>query len=78
MYPLMKLHTKLVLKWRNFIHAISKCYRVSETYGLGKLRAFNKLNESTWTDISEIFGNEDADLESVTELRKNIFVGLRG
>ena len=61
-------------------HALSDCDTVSATYGLGKLRAFKKLNESTWKDIIHTVGNEDADLELVKELReKNVFfMGLYG
>lgn len=35
-----------------------------------------ETKESTWTDILQILGNEDADLESVTELGKKYFYGF--
>ena len=62
-----------------FTHAVSGCDTVSATYGLGKLRAFKKLDESnSWRDIMTIVGNDDVDIEYMIEMGEQFYMELYG
>ena len=62
-----------------FAHAISGCDTVSATYGLGKPRAFKKLDESnSWKDIMNMVGNDDVDMEYIIEVGEKFYMELYG
>lgn len=48
------------------------------TYGLGKLRVFKKLNDSTGKNIMDIADSADVNLNSVIEMREKKFMRLYG
>ena len=60
-----------------FAHAISGCDTVSATYGVGKLKAYKKLGESSWKNMN-IVGNADANLEDIIELGETFFMEMYG
>ena len=62
-----------------FAHAIYGCDTVSATYGIGKLKAFKKLQESSqWRNELKIVGNEDADIEEMINIGERFYLELYG
>ena len=61
-----------------FVHAISGCDTVSATYGIGKLRAYKVLKDSSWKVVMNNVGKDNADIEEVIELGEKFFMKLYG
>ena len=61
-----------------FAHAISGCDTVSATYGIGKLRAYKQLNDSSWKEAMHIVGKDEVDLEEIINLGEKFYMDLYG
>ena len=59
-------------------HAISGCNTVSATFGMGKLKAFNKFKESSYwrSAIKTVCG--DIEIDGVVELGEKFYINLYG
>ena len=54
-------------------HAISGYDTVSATFGIGKLKAYRKLNQSpSWQNIMQIVGKCDVDLDKLLVRERNL------
>ena len=50
-------------------HAISGCETVSATFGMGKLKAFNKFKESSyWRSAIKTLYDDDIEIDRMVEL----------
>ena len=60
-------------------HAISGCNTVSATFGMGKLKAFNKFKESFYwrSAIKTVYG-DDIEIDGVVELGEKFYINLYG
>ena len=62
-----------------FCHAISGCDTVSATFGIGKLKAYRKLKQSTyWPDLIKDFGNDSANLNELLYTVESFYLSLYG
>ena len=60
-------------------HAISGCNTVSATFGMGKLKAFNKFKESSyWRSAIKTVCGDDIEIDGVVELGEKFYINLYG
>ena len=60
-------------------HAISGCNTVSATFGMGKLKAFNKFKESSyWRNAIKTVCGDDIEIDGVVELGEKFYINLYG
>ena len=60
-------------------HAISGCNTVSTTFGMGKLKAFNKFKESSyWRSAIKTVCGDDIEIDGVVELGEKFYINLYG
>ena len=60
-------------------HAISGCDNVSTTFGMGKLKAFNKFKESSyWRSAIKTLCDDDIEIDRMVELGEKFHINLYG
>ena len=60
-------------------HALSGCNTVSATFGIGKLKAFNKFKESSyWRSAIKTVCGDDIEIDGVVELGEKFYINLYG
>ena len=60
-------------------HAISRCDTVSATFGMGKLKAFNKFKESSyWRSAIKTLCDDDIEIDRMVELGEKFHINLYG
>ena len=60
-------------------HAISGCNTMSATFGMGKLKAFNKFKESSyWRSAIKTLCDDDIEIDRMVELGEKFHINLYG
>ena len=60
-------------------HAISGCDNVSATFGMGKLKAFNKFKESSyWRSAIKTLCDDDIEIDRMVEPGEKFHINLHG
>ena len=60
-------------------HVIPGCNTVSATFGIGKLKAFNKFKESSyWRSAIKTLYDDDIEINRMVELGEKFYINLYG